>query len=63
MLLAIGLDSYAKKKDGVKVTDNEKEFRLRQVCELGAPFWLFTGAVVFKACYIVPDLLNLPGLY
>lgn len=54
MLVAVILNKYAMSKDGIEELPKGKEFKMRQVCELGWPFWLFTGAVVLKACYIVP---------
>jgi len=55
MLVAVFLDRHAEKQDGAQVVIGEaKEFKMRQLCELGWPFWLFTGAVIFKACYCVP---------
>jgi len=54
MLLAVFLNKYAMAKDGIEEVPKGKEFKMRQVLEMGWPFWLFTGAVVLKACYIVP---------
>jgi len=63
MLIAVFLNRYAIMKDGIVELSEDKEFKMRQVCELGWPFWLFTAAVVFKACYIVPGQINQPRLY